>query len=156
MIQAIVKKGKVLAEEISAPNVSKGSLLIKVVNSCISAGTIQSSGQSLIQRALKQPDNVKKVIDMLKSDGIAKTYATVKGKLDTGYSISGVVGDGVENFKVGDSVAAAGSGIANHAQYVDVPQNLVMKTPKGMNFEHSSTVTLGGIARRTKNRFKVR
>lgn len=157
MIQAIVKKGKVLGEHISAPIVSKGSLLIKVVNSCISAGTemssVSGSGKSLIKRAMEQPQNVKKVLNMVKSDGIAKTYATVKGKLDsgnpTGYSISGVViavGDGVTGFQVGDRVAAAGAGLANHAEYVDVPQNLVMKTPKGMSFEDASTVTLGGIA----------
>jgi len=157
MIQAIVKKGKVLGEQVSAPKVSKGSLLIKVVSSCISAGTeisgVSGSGKSLIKRAMEQPENVKKVLNMVKSDGIAKTYATVKGKLDggnpTGYSISGViiaVGDGVTDFKVGDSVAAAGAGLANHAEYVDVPQNLVMKTPKGMSFEDASTVTLGGIA----------
>ena len=157
MIQAIIKKGKVLGEEVSAPVVSKGSLLIKVVNSCISAGTeisgVSSSGKSLIKRALEQPQNVKKVLDMVKSDGIAKAYAKVKGKLDTGsptgYSISGVViaiGEGVSGFEVGDSVAAAGAGLANHAEYVDVPQNLVMKTPKDMSFEYASTVTLGGIA----------
>lgn len=157
MIQAIVKKGKVLGEQISAPNVSKGSLLIKVVTSCISAGTeisgVSNSGKSLIKRAMEQPENVKKVLNMVKSDGIASVYSKVKGKLDggnpTGYSISGVViavGEGVSDFKVGDSVAAAGAGLANHAEYVDVPQNLVMKTPKGMSFENASTVTLGGIA----------
>jgi predicted dehydrogenase/threonine dehydrogenase-like Zn-dependent dehydrogenase len=157
MIQAIVKKGKVLAEEVSSPNVSKGSLLIKVVNSCISAGTemnsVSSSGKSIIKRIREQPQNIKKVIDMAKSNGIAKAYTKVKGKLDdgkpTGYSVSGVViaiGTGVSKFKVGDSVAAAGAGIANHAEYVDVPQNLVMPMSKDMSFEDASTVTLGGIA----------
>ncbi|KIM06099.1 MAG: oxidoreductase [Sulfurovum sp. AS07-7] len=157
MIQAIIKKGKVLGEQIPAPNVSKGSLLIKVVNSCISAGTeisgVSNSGKSLIKRALEQPENVKKVLNMVKSDGIASVYLKVKGKLDggnpTGYSISGVViavGEGVTDFQIGDSVAAAGAGLANHAEYVDVPKNLVMKTPKGMSFKDASTVTLGGIA----------
>lgn len=157
MIQAVVKKGRVFGEQLSAPNVSKGSLLIKVVNSCISAGTemssVQGSGKSLIKRALEQPENVKKVLNMLRSEGIVKTYETIKGKLDsgspTGYSIGGVViavGEDVSGFKVGDSVAAAGAGLANHAEYVDVPQNLVMKMPKGMSFEDASTVTLGGIA----------
>ena len=69
MIQAIVKKGKVLGEEVSSPNVSKGSLLIKVVNSCISAGTemnsVSSSGKSIIKRALEQPQNIKKVFDIM-------------------------------------------------------------------------------------------
>ncbi|PHS40061.1 MAG: oxidoreductase [Sulfurovum sp.] len=157
MIQAIVKKGKVLGETVPSPNVSKGSVLIKVVNSCISAGTemsgVQASGKSLIKRALEQPIRVKKVIGMVKSDGISKAYAKVKGKLNsgnpTGYSISGVViavGGGVTEFQVGDSVAAAGAGLANHAEFVDVPKNLVMRMPDKMSFEDASTVTLGGIA----------
>jgi len=157
MIQAIVKKGKVIGEEISTPIVSKGSLLIKVVNSCISAGTeissVTTSGKSIIKRVLDQPANIKKVIDLAISDGIEQAYLKVKGTVEkgkvTGYSISGViiaVGEGVTDFQVGDSVAAAGAGLANHAEYVDVPQNLVMKTPKGMSFEDASTVALGGIA----------
>ena len=157
MIQAIVKKGKVIGEHVPTPNVSKGSLLIKVVNSCISAGTemsgVKGSNKSLIKKALEQPEDVKKVLDMVKTDGLARVYAKVKGKLDggkpTGYSISGVVlatGEGVIKYKIGDIVAAAGAGIANHAEYVDVPENLVMKVPDNVNFEEASTVTLGGIA----------
>lgn len=157
MLQAIVKKGKVLPQNIPAPIVSDGSLLIKVVYSCISAGTeissVSSSGKSLIKKALEQPENVKKVLNLIKSEGITKAIEKIKGKLDagnpTGYSISGVVigvGKGVNGFRVGDMVAAAGAGLANHAEYVDVPVNLVMKLPKGMDFKLASTVTLGGIA----------
>ncbi len=157
MIQALVKKGRVLAEKVPAPQVSSGSVLIKVAISCISAGTeisgVQGSGKSLIKRALAQPDNVKKVINMIRSDSIAKAYATVRGKLEaesvTGYSISGVViavGENVRRFQVGDHVAAAGAGYANHAEYVDVPENLVMKLPHSMDFKAASTVAIGGIA----------
>jgi predicted dehydrogenase/threonine dehydrogenase-like Zn-dependent dehydrogenase len=147
--------------------VSKGAVLIKVVNSCISAGTeinnVQESGKSLIKRALEQPENIKKVIDMARSDGIAKAYATVVGKLGTenitGYSISGIViavGEAVQRFKVGDPVAAAGAGYANHAEYVDVPENLVIKLPQGMDFKVASTVTLGGIAMQGVRRADLR
>ncbi|WP_323665201.1 bi-domain-containing oxidoreductase [Aliarcobacter butzleri] len=157
MIQAIIKRGKVLGEETPTPNVSEGSLLIKVVNSCISAGTemsgVTNSGKSLIKRAMEQPAQVAKVINMAKTVGLQKTIAKVKGTLDagnaTGYSISGVViaiGYGVEGFEVGDRVTAAGAGIANHAEYVDVPQNLVMKMPNNLDFKEACTVTLGGIA----------
>ena len=167
MKQAIVKKGKVFPVEVPAPLVSKGCVLIKVVSSCISAGTevssVQGSGKSLIKRALEQPQNVKKVIDMIKSDGIATAYAKVKGKEETesvtGYSLSGViiaVGDSVNRFHVGDHVAAAGGGIANHAEYVDVPENLVMKIPRGMGFAEASTVTLGGIAMQGVRRADLR
>lgn len=157
MLQAVIKKGKVFTEEISAPMVSKGSLLIKVVNSCISVGTeisaVQGSGDSIIKKALAQPDKVKKVLDIAISEGISKAYAKVKDKIKggspTGYSISGIIiaiGEGVRGFEIGEAVAAAGAGIANHAEYVDVPINLVMKIPKGMDFKYASTVTLGAIA----------
>ncbi len=157
MRQAIVKKGIVVGEEIPAPVVSPGSVLIKVVNSCISAGTemsgIKSSGKSLMKRALEQPEKVKKVLNMVREVGLVKAYQTVSGKLEsgvpTGYSVAGVVigiGKGVTRFNVGDHVAAAGAGIANHAEYVDVPVNLVVRIPGDMGFKEASTVTLGAIA----------
>jgi len=123
MIQAIVKKGRVLPENVPAPMVTRGGALIKVVNSCISAGTeltnITGSGKSLIKRALEQPENITKVLNMVRSDGIARTYAKIMGKLETrsplGYSVAGVVlavGDGVTG-RVG---AGHGAGLASHAQ----------------------------------------
>jgi len=157
VLQAVVKKGKVLSESIPTPNVSEGSLLIKVVNSCISAGTemsnVSETGKSLIKRALEQPAEVRNALNFARENGIMKMIARVKGTLEggkpTGYSIAGIVvavGKGVNNYSVGDHVAAAGAGIANHAEYVDVPVNLVMHIPKGMDFKLASTVTLGGIA----------
>lgn len=167
MIQALVKKGKVIGEHVPAPMVSDGCVLIKVVNSCISAGTeltsVQTSKKSIIKRALEQPEEVKKLIDFVKSNGIEKAYLRVKGVLDagkpTGYSIAGVVigiGTGVEGFEVGDRVAAAGAGIANHAEFVDVPLNLCMKVPQGMSLADASTVTLGGIAMQGVRRADLR
>jgi predicted dehydrogenase/threonine dehydrogenase-like Zn-dependent dehydrogenase len=67
----------------------------------------------------------------------------------TGYSVAGVVvavGSDVDGVQVGDAVAAAGAGYAHHAEYVDVPANLVMPMPAGLGFREASTVTLGGIA----------
>jgi predicted dehydrogenase/threonine dehydrogenase-like Zn-dependent dehydrogenase len=157
MIQGIIKKGKVLGQQVPVPVVSKGSVLIQVVNSCISSGTevsnLQSANQSLIKRALMQPDDLNKFVNMVKSDGIARAYERVKNKIKggkaTGYSLSGIVigiGDGVTRFKPGDKVAAAGAGIANHAEYVDVPEPLVTKIPAGLDLALASTVALGSIA----------
>lgn len=167
MLQAIIKKGIVLAEEVPAPLVSDGSVLIQVSASCISAGTEMSgvinSGKPLIKRAMEQPAQVRKVLNMAKSVGISKTLAKIKGTLDagnpTGYSISGVVvglGKGVSAFKIGDRVAAAGAGIANHAEFVDVPVNLVMSMPREISFRDASTVTLGGIAMQGVRRADLR
>jgi predicted dehydrogenase/threonine dehydrogenase-like Zn-dependent dehydrogenase len=157
MKQAIIKKGKVLTEDIPAPLVSDGALLIKVVNSCISAGTemvsVSSSGTPVIQRVLKQPEKVAKILKMARSEGIMKIYRQVKGEIDAGlpvgYSVSGVViavGKGVDEFRVGDRVAAAGGGLAYHAEYVDVPVNLVVKIPGKLSYRESSSVALGAIA----------
>lgn len=157
MLQAIVKKGRVVAENIPAPNVSDDGVLIKVVCSCISSGTelsgVKESGKSIIKRALEQPEQVKQVLTYFKDNGLSKTYQRVKGTLDggkqTGYSISGIViatGKNVTNYQPGQRVAAAGAGIANHAEYVDVPSNLVMSIPDSLDFDKASTVTLGGIA----------
>ena len=157
MIQAIIKKGKVLGEEVPAPIVSKRGVLIKVVNSCISVGTemvgFNNSRKSIIKLAMEQPENVKKVINMAKSESIAGVYQRVKSKISggrpTGYSISGVVigvGEEVINFKAGDKVAAGGADAAYHAEYVDVPNNLVVAMPEGLDFASASTVTIGAIA----------
>jgi len=157
MKQALIKKGKVYPEEIPAPVVEKGNVLIKVVNSCISAGTeisgVSSSGAFILKKALEQPDKVKKVVELAKSEGLLAAYRKVKGKLEggtpTGYSISGIVigvGEGVTGFKSGDRVAAAGAQCAHHAEYVNVPENLVVKIPEGLSYKEASTVTLGAIA----------
>ncbi|MHB8336543.1 MAG: bi-domain-containing oxidoreductase [Ignavibacteriaceae bacterium] len=157
MIQAIIKKGKVFAEPVPAPVVNDGFILIKVINSCISAGTelsgVSESNKSLITKLIEQPEKISKAIDKIREDGVAEVYKKVKEINDksypTGYSISGVVigvGKGINKFKEGDKVAAAGAGYANHAEYVNIPENLVVKFPEGLDFVSASTVTLGAIA----------
>lgn len=166
MKQVLIKQGRVVVQEVPAPLVSDGGVLIKVVNSCISAGTelasLQSSGKSLIRRALEQPEQVRRVLNLARSEGISKTLAQVRGASETanptGYSLAGVVlavGKGVGDIQPGDRVAAAGAGVANHAEYVDVPRNLVMLIPDSLNFPQASTVTLGGIAMQGVRRAQV-
>lgn len=68
---------------------------------------------------------------------------------NVGYSAAGeviAVGEGVKDFAVGDWVACAGAGQANHADYVCVKRNLVAKIPKGCPLEHAATTTVGAIA----------
>lgn len=152
-----MKKGIVLGENVPAPVVSKKSVLIKVIYSCISAGTemsgLKMSGTPLIKRALEQPDKIKKVINWALSDGIFKAYQKVMGEVESGrpsgYSLSGIViglGEDVTKLEIGDRVTASGGGIANHAEYVDVPVNLVTKIPQNLDLSLASTATLGAIA----------
>jgi len=66
-----------------------------------------------------------------------------------GYSAAGEVvsvGDGVDDLVPGDIVAAAGAGQANHADYVNVPRNLVCGVPAGCELAHAASATVGAIA----------
>ena len=68
---------------------------------------------------------------------------------NVGYSVSGevmAVGQGVVGFSVGDLVACAGAGKANHADYVCVPRNLVCRVPPRCDLRLAATTTVGAIA----------
>jgi threonine dehydrogenase-like Zn-dependent dehydrogenase len=157
MKQVLVKRGQVLVDEIPAPQIEDGRVLVQVDHSCISIGTemtgVRGSGMPLWKRALKQPENVKKVFNMISAQGLTKTQNIIKGKLDsgvpTGYSASGIVvgiGKGINDIKVGDRVACAGAQCAFHAEYINVPRNLTVKVPDDVTLAEASTVTLGAIA----------
>lgn len=157
MKQVLIKNGTAIVDDIPSPIVEAKTVLVKVDYSCVSVGTemagLKMSSLPLYKRALKQPENVKKVLEMVKNQGLKSTIDRVSGKLSagspTGYSAAGTiieVGSEVDGFKVGDRVACAGAGIANHAEYVNVPVNLVVKVPKLLELSDASTVTLGAIA----------
>ncbi|MBL8470186.1 MAG: bi-domain-containing oxidoreductase [Rhodocyclaceae bacterium] len=102
---------------------------------------------------MKQPENVRRVLEMVRDQGLRRTLDRVMGKLAagsaTGYSAAGVVvdtGGEVEGFEPGQYVACAGAGIANHAELIDVPINLAVRLPVGLDAGLASTVTLGAIA----------
>jgi len=157
MKQLLIKKGKVYGEKVPAPTISENTVLVQVYYSCISAGTevsdIASSGESLITKALRQPDKIVKVMDKVKKEGLVGTIQKVQEKLERdiriGYSASGVVvevGASIEDIKIGDRVACAGAGIANHAEYIEVPENLIVRLPEAVGYDLASTVALGAIA----------
>jgi len=167
MKQVLIKKGKAIVDEIPAPMIDAGNVLVKVAYSCISAGTemagIKSSGQTIIQRALRQPQNIKKGLNMIKQKGILKTKNVLKSTFElgssTGYSAAGTVvevGAQIKDIKIGDRVACAGAGYANHAEYIEVPKNLVVKIPRDLSFKEASTVTLGSIAMQGVRRAEVK
>lgn len=157
MKQILIRQGEVLLEDVPAPQIEPGTVLVQVDHSCISIGTemsgIRASGLPLWQRAIKQPQNVKKVFQMAAAIGISKTLSMVEGSLGTaqptGYSAAGVVlsvGVGVIDIQVGDRVACGGSQCAYHADIIRVPRNLIVPIPKELDFAKACTVTLGAIA----------
>lgn len=165
MKQVLIKNGEVIVDEVPTPQVQDGCVLVRVKYSLISSGTelsgLSSSGESILTKAKKQSEQVKKVIEQIKTQGLLETLDKVKRKLDeakpTGYSCAGVVvevGKGVDEIKSGDFVACAGN--AYHAEYVNVPKNLVVKIPTNCSLIDASSVAIGSIAlqgiRRADNR----
>lgn len=157
MRQVIVRKGAVGVEDVPAPMVEPGTILVGVEHSCVSAGTelsgIQSSAVPLWKRAVREPAKVKRVVDVATSQGLGAARELISGATTggqmTGYSASGVVievGQGIDDLRPGDRVACAGAQSAHHAQVICVPRNLVVPVPDGVPSPAASTVTLGAIA----------
>jgi predicted dehydrogenase/threonine dehydrogenase-like Zn-dependent dehydrogenase len=157
MKQVLIKKGTAVVEEIPAPRVEQGSVLVETAYSCISIGTeisgIREGSKPLIQRAIEQPEHVIKTAKMAIEQGVGRTFSVVKGVLESGhpmgYSAAGTViqvGEGINDIRNGERVACAGTGIANHAEIINVPRNLLVRIPDNLELRESSTVTLGAIA----------
>lgn len=149
------KTGELIVEEIPTPTAKSGGVLVRVHSSLISAGTertsVTNAQSSLLERARKQPEAVKQVLDMVKKDGLSSTITKIQNKLDSyktlGYSCAGVVVESkCDEFAVGDRVACAGAQYAHHAEYVSVPKNLVCKLPDTVSFDDAAYTTLGAIA----------
>jgi predicted dehydrogenase/threonine dehydrogenase-like Zn-dependent dehydrogenase len=157
--QVAISGGEVRVVEVPEPVVRPGTVRIRTSHSLISAGTesagIGSGGrpENIVVRALKNPALVKKVVERVASHGLMNTAELVRTRIATeapsGYSCAGVVaevGEGVSDLQVGDRVACAGAGYANHAGVNVVPRNLVARIPEGVSFEEAAFVTLGAIA----------
>lgn len=152
------RTGKLALKDVPEPRVKAGHLLVRTRASLISAGTerlvIDFARKSLAGKAKARPDLVKKVLGKAKRDGIAATIRTVLARLDEplplGYSSAGVVeavGSGLEGaFRVGQRVACAGAGLANHAELNVVPRNLCAPIPDGVADDEACFGTLGSIA----------
>jgi len=149
--------GDMIIQEVPYPQLGKGMVIVKNHYSIISAGTegstVTAARKSLIGKAKERPQQVKQVIDTLKKQGPVQTYRAVMKKLDAysplGYSCAGEVievGAGVTEFEVGDKVACAGAGYANHAEIVAVPVNLCVKLNKDTNLRDAAYNTLGAIS----------
>lgn len=146
------KTGETILEEVPAPKVKKGTVLIKTIYSLVSLGTermlIEFGKSNLLQKARQQPDKVNQVIDKMKTEGVVPTLEAVFNKLGEplplGYCNVGKVidiGEGVSEFKKGDRVASNGP----HAEFVCVPKNLVVKIPTSVSDEEAAFTVIGSI-----------
>ncbi|RRB00884.1 bi-domain-containing oxidoreductase [Larkinella rosea] len=147
-----LKTGHTLLEDVPAPQVRRGQVLIQTRRTLVSLGTermlVEFSRGSLISKARQQPDRVKQVLEKIRTDGLIPTLETVFNKLDQplplGYCNVGEVvgvGEGVTDLAVGDRVASNG----HHAEVVCVPRNLVARVPDGVSDDEAVFTVIGSI-----------
>ncbi len=147
-----LKNGDTILEEVPAPIVKNGQVLIQTTRSLVSLGTermlVEFGKANFLQKARQQPDRVKMVFDKVKTDGLRPTVEAVLNKLGQplplGYCNVGkvvAVGKGVSEFKIGDRVASNGP----HAEYVSVPHNLVSHIPENVTNEEAAFTVIGAI-----------
>jgi predicted dehydrogenase/threonine dehydrogenase-like Zn-dependent dehydrogenase len=147
------KTGELKVEELPAPRLRPGGVLVRNVCSLISAGTertsVETAQASMLGKARSRPDLVRQVVDNAKREGVLATYRKVQTRLDNtkelGYSSAGVVLESsVPGIAPGDRVACAGT--AYHAEIVSVSRNLATPIPDGVDFDEAAFVALGAIA----------
>lgn len=147
-----LKTGNTLLEDVPAPQVRRGQVLIQTRRTLVSLGTermlVEFSRGSLISKARQQPDRVKQVLEKIRTDGLLPTLETVFNKLDQplplGYCNVGevvAVGEGVTDLAVGDRVASNG----HHAEIVCVPRNLVARVPDRVSDDEAVFTVIGSI-----------
>jgi threonine dehydrogenase-like Zn-dependent dehydrogenase len=152
-----LRTGKTTIVEVPLPTLRRGMALVNTSASLVSAGTermlVEFAEKSLVGKARSRPDLVRQVIDKAHREGLLTTMEAAFNRLDQpmplGYSSSGTivaVGEGLQEFKVGDRVACAGGGYAVHAEFAVVPGNLLALLPDTVSFESAAFATLGAIS----------
>jgi predicted dehydrogenase/threonine dehydrogenase-like Zn-dependent dehydrogenase len=151
------RDGRLSLEEVAYPALQAGGVIIRTAFSVISMGTegmkVREARMNLLEKARARPDQLKQVIDAVRQQGVRATFEKVMSRLGRltplGYSLSGYVvdvGSDVDEFRIGQRVAAAGAEFANHGEYNFVPRNLVVPLPEEVPLDQAAFGTIGAIA----------
>lgn len=151
-----VKDGSVKLLEQPIPTPKENMVLVESLYTVVSAGTERGlasfGGKNLVQKAIERPDQVKKVLEKLSTDGLVTTMESAFHKLaepmPMGYSGVGRViscGQGVTEVQAGDLVAMVGT--SYHCEINRVSHTMITKVPKELtDYRQAAFCALGGIA----------
>jgi predicted dehydrogenase/threonine dehydrogenase-like Zn-dependent dehydrogenase len=145
--------GEMRLADVPVPGTSGVQLVVETRASLISPGTERSTVEfgraNLLAKARSRPDQVKQVLEKLRTDGLATTMDAVRSKMQQpfplGYCSAGVVvdvGSRVHGFAAGDRVVTNGP----HSEYVRVPHTLAARIPPHIGFDAAAFTPLGAIA----------
>ena len=147
--------GAISVAEVPAPALRGPGVLVATAYSVVSPGTeraaVELGRASLLGKALRRPDQVRKVLEMFRREGLDATLRKVRDKLDVeramGYSAAGIVLESRDtSFAPGERVACAGTDAATHAEINFVPRNLCARVPEGVALDDAAFSAIGAIA----------
>ncbi len=150
-----VRTGEITVADVPSPALRGPGVLVATSFSVLSPGTERAAvelGQAtLLGKALRRPDQVRKVLESLRREGFASTMRKVRDRLDAdrplGYSCSGIVLESRDaHFSPGELVACAGTDSATHAEINFIPRNLCARVPEGVPPDQAAFAALGAIA----------
>lgn len=151
-----LKDGQLRVVDVPRPRLDDWEVLVRSSASLVSAGTerakVEVARESLLGKARRRPDQVRQVVERVRSDGLMSTIDAVRNRLEAlsplGYCAAGQVeevGRRVSGIRPGDLVACGGEEAA-HAELLAVPGNLCCRVPEGVDAVSASFTTLGAIA----------
>src|SRR3989338_10794654 len=93
------KTGELRIEDVPAPLLTSGKILVRTNFSAVSPGTertkVDQARMNIWQKAAARPDQVKNVLENVKREGVWSTYKKLMNQLEAwsplGYSSSGTV-----------------------------------------------------------------
>jgi predicted dehydrogenase/threonine dehydrogenase-like Zn-dependent dehydrogenase len=151
------QEGSFEVREVPSPACLAGGLLVQLDVSLISSGTERSKAamgsSSMLAKARARPDLVRQVLERSRAEGVGDTIRLVRERLSApqplGYSAAGTVvevGSGAAGFEVGQQVAIAGAGFANHAEICSIPLHLATPVPDTLDMADACFATVAAIA----------
>ena len=152
-----LRDGSISVEDVPPPQLRDEFVLVRNRHSLISSGTeggtVKLGRMGLLAKARARTEQAMKVLQLARAQGPLTAYAVAMRALETplvlGYSCAGevmAVGKGVDHVRVGDIVACAGQGYANHAEVVIVPKRLCVPVPVDLDPDKAAFATVGAIA----------
>jgi predicted dehydrogenase/threonine dehydrogenase-like Zn-dependent dehydrogenase len=155
-MKQVLRKGfsEVIVEEIPAPGIRPGSILVAPEYSLISSGTESADlhTDGIVREVLERPSQLKALASVAASYGIVPTIREALGKFQDrvviGYSGAGIVLEKdpvLDGFMIGDRIAYGGQG-SGHGEIVCIPKNLAVRLPEGQSSKDGAFATLGAIA----------
>ncbi len=152
--RVIDRRGRVMIADLPAPHVGQEQILVQSHYSLISSGTemgtLSKTPAELVRQTISDPWMRHVVKQTVLATGPSQTARRVWHEMITpreiGYSGAGTVlalGDHVEGFEIGQTVAYAASG---HAEVAAPFVSHVVPVPGSVDLRHAAFVTVGGIA----------